>query len=402
MDAVGELVDIVRILAFLPCWKAFKIVFQRVEALAEIAVNDAVDGIYRYMQSCLVHLSPERVFDVVIDTGRVRILAGIDHSALQFVEAGHLVVVPGIVSGQPLLDRLHRRTGAVAFTFAVVVPGTEEFAMLVAGLEDGDSLGILGAKLLVDILHDLFLADAVLEAAFAEVEYVLVVSAGLEVVAPLLQELHDMGSRLVDGDGSVLLLLLLRLAFLRFALGILRLHGLLGIKLLQIAEVEFEGYRLPVEIGFGIVCQSGTSGDVGACLVAFHSQEMLVVELCLGKDQLEEFEDADVVILSWRILAEDMQSPATDAAMHHHGVLILGDEFLAVFQLLGWNLVKLYHQQVGWLHEVGELPSIAVHLCRDGDGWALWFELVGELLAYLESLAIQFCHVLDLRVAGDE
>lgn len=90
------------------------------------------------------------------------------------------------------------------------------------------------------------------------------------------------------------------------------------------------------------------------------------------------------------------------AAVHHHGVLIQGDEFLAVFQLLGWNLVKLYHQQVGWLHEVGELPSIAVHLCRDGDGWALWFELVGELLAYLESLAIQFCHVLDLRVAGDE
>ena len=97
-----------------------------------------------------------------------------------------------------------------------------------------------------------------------------------------------------------------------------------------------------------------------------------------------------------------MQSPATDAAMHHHGVLILGDEFLTVFQLLGWNLVKLYHQQVGWLLEVGELSSIAVHLCRDGDGWALWFELVGELLAYLESLAIQFCHVLDLRVAGDE
>ena len=76
------------------------------------------------------------------------------------------------------------------------------------------------------------------------------------------------GSCLVDGDGSVLLLLLLllRLAFLRLALGIFRLHGLLGIKLLQIAEVEFEGYRLPVEIGFGIVCQSGTSGDVGACL----------------------------------------------------------------------------------------------------------------------------------------
>lgn len=65
--------------------------------------------------------------------------------------------------------------------------------MLVAGLEDGDCLGILGAKLLVDILHGLFQTDAVLEAAFAEVEYVLVVSAGLEVVAPLLQELHDIG-----------------------------------------------------------------------------------------------------------------------------------------------------------------------------------------------------------------
>lgn len=313
-----------------------------------------------------------------------------------------MLLLPGIVSGQPLLDGLHRRVGAVAFTFTVEVPGAEKLAALIAGLEDGGSIGIFGAKLLVGILHSLFHVDAVLETACAEVEHILVVSAGLEVVAPLLQELHDMGSRLVDGDGSVLLPLLLRLAFLRFALGILRLHGLLGIKLLQIAEVEFEGYRLPVEIGFGIVCQSGTSGDVGACLVAFHSQEMLVVELCLGKNQLEEFEDADVVILSWRILAEDMQSPATDAAMHHHGVLILGDEFLAVFQLLGWNLVKLYHQQVGWLHEVGEFPSIAVHLCRDGDGWALWFELVGELLAYLESLAVQFCHVLDLRVAGDE
>ena len=146
---------------------------------------------------------------------------------------------------------------AVALAFTVEVPGAEKLAALIAGLEDGGSIGIFGAKLLVGILHSLFHVDAVLETAFAEVEHILVVSAGLEVVAPLLQELLDMGSHLVDGDGirlfPLLLRLLLRRAFLVSALGILRLHSLLGIKLLQVADIECEGNRLPVEIGFGVV-----------------------------------------------------------------------------------------------------------------------------------------------------
>ena len=59
------------------------------------------------MQPSLVHLCPDGVFDVVVDTGRVRVLAGIYHAALQFVESRHLVVLPDIVGGQPLLDGLH-------------------------------------------------------------------------------------------------------------------------------------------------------------------------------------------------------------------------------------------------------------------------------------------------------
>ena len=124
--------------------------------------------------------------------------------------------------------------------------------------------------------------------------------------------------------------------------------------------------------------------------------------LCLGKDQIEEFEDAYVIVLKRGVLAEDMQSSATDAAMHHHGVLVLRDELLAVFLLFGRNLVKLYHHVIGWLLEVGQFSSIAVHLCRDGDSRTLWLEFVGELLADSESFAIQLCHVLDLLVAGDE
>ena len=47
MDAVGELVDIVRILAFLPCWRAFKfaseLVSRKTDAEGELRVN-ALEG----------------------------------------------------------------------------------------------------------------------------------------------------------------------------------------------------------------------------------------------------------------------------------------------------------------------------------------------------------------------
>ena len=45
MDAVGELVDIVRILAFFPSGQTPQIVFHGVERRAEIAVDDAVERI---------------------------------------------------------------------------------------------------------------------------------------------------------------------------------------------------------------------------------------------------------------------------------------------------------------------------------------------------------------------
>ena len=70
-----------------------------------------------------------------------------------------------------------------------------------------------------------------------------------------------------------------------------RLHRLLGIKLLQVAIIQRERYRLPVEESFKVVGKSGASGDVSASLVALQSQQMLVVALRLLQHQVEEVED---------------------------------------------------------------------------------------------------------------
>ena len=212
----------------------------------------------------------------------MRILAAVNHAASQLGEARHDVVLKLVVGSQPLLDGLHPRLAAVCFARAVEVPGTKEVGMIVARFQHAGGIDIVGAKLPVGILHRLVLVDAISHADLAEVADILVVPARFKVVAPLLQELLDVRCSLFDCDGSHLLpaLLSLRLSagstFQRF-----RLHRLLGIKLLQVAIIQRERHRLPVEESLKVVGKSGASGDVSASLVALQSQQMLVVDLRL-------------------------------------------------------------------------------------------------------------------------
>ena len=403
MDAVGELVDIVGVLVAVPFRQTPEIFLQGIVGGTEITVDDAVQHLLGKMQPSLVHLRPERVLDVVVDAGEVRILAAVNHAASQLEEARHDVVLKLVVGSQPLLDGLHPRLAAVCLAGTVEVPGTQEVGMLVACFHHAGGIYIVGAKLPVGILHRLVLVDAISHADLAEVADILVVPARFKVVAPLLQELLDVRCSLFDGDGSHLLpaLLSLRLSvgstFQRFCL-----HRLLGIKLLQVAIIQRERHRLPVEESLKVVGKSGASGDVSASLVALQSQQMLVVALRLLQHQVEEVEDGDVLVVRRRILAEYMETPAADAAMHHHGMLILHDELLDVLHLVAWHGVELHHQLVGRLQEISQLSAISVHLGRDGDGRAFRLQLIGEALADLQTLSIEQREVFDDRVFGDE
>ena len=118
--------------------------------------------------------------------------------------------------------------------------------------------------------------------------------------------------------------------------------------------------------------------------------------------EAEEFEDGDVLVIAWIVLAEDMESSAADAAVAHHGVLILGDELLDVLHLVGRHLVELHHETVGGLDEVLQLLAVAVHLCRNGDGSPQGLQFVGVLLADLQALAVEVGTALDDRIAYDE
>ena len=129
---------------------------------------------------------------------------------------------------------------------------------------------------------------------------------------------------------------------------------------------------------------------------------MLVVALRLLQHQVEEVEDGDVLVVRRRILAEYMETPAADAAMHHHGMLILHDELLDVLHLVAWHGVELHHQLEGRFQEISQLSAISVHLGRDGDGRAFRLQLVGEALADLQTLSIEQREVFDDRVFGDE
>ena len=75
LDAVGELVDVVGILSLLPFRQTAQVIVQGVEGLAEVAVDDVVQGLLREMQSRLVHLAPDGVLDIIVDAYPVRILA---------------------------------------------------------------------------------------------------------------------------------------------------------------------------------------------------------------------------------------------------------------------------------------------------------------------------------------
>ena len=108
---------------------------------------------------------------------------------------------------------------------------------------------------------------------------------------------------------------------------------------------------------------------------------MLVVALRLLQHQVEEVEDGDVLVVRRRILAEYMETPAADAAMHHHGMLILHDELLDMLHLVAWHGVELHHQLEGRFHEI---------------------QLVGEALADLQTLSIEQREVFDDRIFGDE
>ena len=190
MDAVGELVDIVWVLVWVPFRQTPEIFLQGIVRETEITVDDAVQYLLGKMQPSFVHLRPERVLDVVVDAGEVRILAGVDHAASQLEEARYDVVLKLIVGSQPLLDGLHPRLAAVCLAGTVEVPGTQEVDMLVARFHHAGGVGIVGAKLPVGILLRLILVDAIPHADLAEVADILVVPARFKVVAPLLQELR--------------------------------------------------------------------------------------------------------------------------------------------------------------------------------------------------------------------
>ena len=75
LDAVGKLVDVVGILSLLPFRQTAQVIDQGVKRLAEVAVDDVVQGLLREMLPRLVHLAPYGVLDVVVDADPVRILA---------------------------------------------------------------------------------------------------------------------------------------------------------------------------------------------------------------------------------------------------------------------------------------------------------------------------------------
>ena len=59
VDGVGELVDVVGIAFLFPLRQLFEIVHERVERLAEVAVDDVVERLAGHLHAVLVHLQPE-------------------------------------------------------------------------------------------------------------------------------------------------------------------------------------------------------------------------------------------------------------------------------------------------------------------------------------------------------
>ena len=406
VDGVGELVDVVGIAFLFPLRQLFEIVHERVERLAEVAVDDVVERLAGHLHAVLVHLQPERVLDVVIYQSPVWILARQHHEASQLIGSRHQVVLHLVVHREPLLDGVGRGAEGGLLALSPEVPLTKLLGVLVARLHHGSRVAIAASKLGDGIGERLFLGDAIEDADLGELYDILVVSPRLKLVAPLVEQVLDGLCRLLDGRSRGVHALhlgshLLRLSLLHH-LGVPGLVGLSGVEHLEIVGTEAERHGILAEEGIGVVGKTRDPGDVGASLVGFASQQMSEVVHRLVDHHVEEFQHGHVLVLYRRVGAEDAESLAADGDVGGEDVLILSEKVHALLDFLLRLVVEVEHEEVGRSHEVGEFLAIPIHDGGDGDARRHRFVLIGETLADGEALAIGLGDDLQSLVLADE
>ena len=406
VDGVGELVDVVGIAFLFPLRQLFEIVHERVERLAEVAVDDVVERLAGHLHAVLVHLQPERVLDVVIYQSPVWVLARQHHEASQLIGSRHQVVLHLVVHREPLLDGVGRGAEGGLLALSPEVPLTKLLGVLVARLHHGSRVAIAASKLVDGIGERLFLGDAIEDADLGELYDILVVSPRLKLVAPLVEQVLDGLCRLLDGRSRGVHALhlgshLLRLSLLHH-LGVPGLVGLSGVEHLEIVGTEAERHGILAEEGIGVVGKTRDPGDVGASLVGFASQQMSEVVHRLVDHHVEEFQHGHVLVLYRRVGAEDAESLAADGDVGGEDVLILSEKVHALLDFLLRLVVEVEHEEVGRSHEVGELLAIPIHDGGDGDARRHRFVLIGETLADGEALAIGLGDDLQSLVLADE
>ena len=161
--------------------------------------------------------------------------------------------------------------------------------------------------------------------------YIVVVTPRLEDVAPLAEQLLDVGDGLLyrgsplaaHARGINLSHLLLALGI---ALGLLRLHSALGKEHLHLWHSHLEGHSLPTKEGIGVVAEPSASGDVGALLVGRDAQQMGVVVHRLVYHQVEEFQDGGLQVGMSLVGADDTKSLSAHGDILCQGMRVLAHQ----------------------------------------------------------------------------
>ena len=282
-------------------------------------------------QAVLVHLRPERVLDGVIYLGPARILAGIHHATLDLIESRDHIAAELISGGEPLLYYLDRRLATVSLVGAIEMPGAHPADVLVYVLDDRGGRGIVLAIFGIGILQYLAEVDAIAQTDVGKMAYIVVVATRLEDVAPLAEQLLDVGNRLLDGGCSLAAHAgVIDLRHLLLALGLaLRLFSLyraLGKEHLQFGHSYLEGLSLPTKEGIGVVAEPSASGDVGALLVGSDAQQMGVVVHRLVYHQVEEFQDGGLQVGMSLVGADDTKTLSAHGDILCQGMRVLAHQ----------------------------------------------------------------------------
>jgi len=196
---VRQFVDVVRVLPLLPVGECLEVFYERIEVLAEVAVEERVELSLAGSQTAHVHDGVEGILlpfpyrcpfveELVVGVvGSYLVLVGHD-------------VEPNLASAfDPLLDGVHAGIPAVSLARGVEMPGAEGVQLVIHPVHDVADALVLRAHLGAHPGEKGVLVSPVAMAEVGEAQGVLVVGAWYELAVPALRLAFHRGDDVVEG-----------------------------------------------------------------------------------------------------------------------------------------------------------------------------------------------------------